>query len=248
MTVAAPDPTAVPSGADVETLRHLVTSATQRLLGDTIAVPDQDWVAPSRLPGWSRAHVATHLARQADALGRLVEGALSGHPQSMYGSPEQRDVEIEAGATRRGLELQIDLDTSAGTLSDGFDAVSAASAWDRLVELRGGDQVPVRALPLARLSEVVLHHIDLAVGFSAEDIDQQAAQWLLSWCAFRLRRRSDFPRLLLLSDSGFQQPVGSAGEATTVTGPSAALLGWLTGRAGPDFLAGADDTQLPSFA
>lgn len=247
MSAAEPVPTEAPGGADLDTLRHLMTTATQRLLGDTIAVPDESWVAPSRLPGWTRGHVATHLARQADALGRLVDGALSGHSQSMYASPEQRDAEIEAGAGRPGLELQIDLDTAAGALGRGFDAVAEASAWDRPVELRGGDQVPLRSLPLARLSEVVLHHIDLDLGFTTDNVDEQTAQLLLQWCAFRLRRRTDFPRLLLVSDSGFQQPVGSAGEETSVTGPSAALLGWLTGRGGAQSVTGGDATRLPSF-
>lgn len=248
MTAAAPDPTQAPSGPDAETVRRLLVSATQRLLGDTIAIADQDWAAPSRLPGWSRGHLATHLARQADALGRLVQGALSQHPQQMYGSPEQRDAEIESGAARSALELQIDLDTASGALSQNFDAVAEASGWDLVVELGGGDLVPVRALPLARLAEVVLHHVDLDVGYSADEVDQQTAELLLTWCAFRLRRRSDFPRLLLLSDSGFQQPVGVSGEETSVTGPSAALLGWLTGRAGAEPLAGADGLRLPAYS
>lgn len=199
------------AGTDPDALRALVTSATQRLLGDTITVSDADWRAPSRLPGWSRAHVATHLARQADALSRLVQGALSGRPEPMYASPEQRDLEIEAGAGRSGLDLQVDLDTAAEALTDNFDKVAQQSAWQATAELRGGDQVPLSMLPLARLSEVVLHHVDLDLGLHPSHVDQQTAERLLQWCAFRLRRRADFPQLLLLSDSGFQQPVGSAG-------------------------------------
>ena len=56
---------------ELDRLRGLVTTATQRLLGDTISVSDADWNAPSRLPEWTRGHVATHLARQADGLTRL---------------------------------------------------------------------------------------------------------------------------------------------------------------------------------
>jgi maleylpyruvate isomerase len=51
-----------PAATQLETLRGLVTTATQRLLGDTIAVSDEDWRGPSRLPDWSRGHVATHIA------------------------------------------------------------------------------------------------------------------------------------------------------------------------------------------
>ena len=108
---------------ELDRLRGLVTTATQRLLGDTIAVSDEDWNAPSRLPEWSRGHVATHLARQADALSRLTEWARTGERQEMYASPEQRTAEIEEGAGRSGLELQIDLDTSAERLTEAFDAL-----------------------------------------------------------------------------------------------------------------------------
>src|SRR6187549_2080140 len=89
-------------------VRALVTASTQRLLGDTIGVDDNAWRSASRLPRWSRGHVATHLARQADGLARLVEWAGSGVRQEMYASPQHREDEIEAGAGRSGLELQVD--------------------------------------------------------------------------------------------------------------------------------------------
>jgi maleylpyruvate isomerase len=233
--------------ADVDVLRPLVAEATDRLVEETGKVDDHGWRSPSRLPGWTRGHVATHLARQADALVRLVEGALSGRPQPMYVSPEQRDAEIEAGAGRPGDQLQADLDTAAADLSAVFDRLTSADAWERVVELRGGDEVPAKLLPLARLSEVALHHVDLDIGFEATDIDERSAELLLGWCAFRLRRRGDFPRLQLALPSG-QQPVGSQGIATTVSGSSPELLGWLTGRSGGTGLVGASGISLPSFS
>ena len=69
------------AAGQLETLRGLVNAATSRLLGDTIAVGDEDWPAPSRLPGWSRGHVASHIARQADGMVRLTEWARSGQRQ-----------------------------------------------------------------------------------------------------------------------------------------------------------------------
>ena len=103
----------------LETLRGLVTGATQRLLGDTIAVDDQAWREPSRLPGWTRGHVATHIARHADGIVRLTEWARCGERLDMYVSAEQREADIEDGAVRSGLDLQIDLDTTAGRLGAG---------------------------------------------------------------------------------------------------------------------------------
>ena len=231
----------------VERLRSLMITATQRLLGDTIAVADEQWRADSRLPGWSRGHVATHLARQADALTRVIQGARSGAVVPMYDAPDQRESEIEAGAHRSGLELQIDLDTSAGTLSEIFESVAQEAAWDAVVELRGGTSVPLRLLPLARLSEVVLHHVDLDIGMNVEDIDTPTAQWLLEWLSVRLGKRQDFPRIRVVSASGESIVLGTQGDAREVRGDSARLLGWLTGRGDATGLAGADSLTLPPF-
>ena len=232
---------------ELDRLRGLVTTATQRLLGDTILVSDADWNAPSRLPEWTRSHVATHLARQADGLARLAEWARSGVRQEMYASPEDRAAEIEDGAGRTGLELQIDLDTAAGRLSEAFESLDAADAWDAVVELRGGLQVPARLLPLARLLEVAIHHVDLDVGYEVSDIDGATAEWLLEWCAFRLRHRDEFPKLELVSESGFTIAVGSAGQPITIRGTSANLLGWLMNRTDRSAVQGDEGLQLPAL-
>jgi maleylpyruvate isomerase len=238
---------ASPATTQLETLRGLVTTATQRLLGDTILVADERWRAPSRLPGWTRGHVATHIARHADALVRLAQWAQTGERQDMYPSPEHRVKEIEAGSPRSGLDLQIDLDTSAGHLSAAFDELDGASAWDAVVEMGGGMQVPARLLPLARLLEVVIHHVDLDIGYEITGIDTQTAEWLLEWCAFRLRERDGFPRLQLTSDTGFTTTVGGSGEPIAVSGGSTHLLGWLMGRTDASALTGAAGLQLPAY-
>lgn len=236
-------------------VRALVTASTQRLLGHTIGVDDDAWRSPSLLPRWSRGHVATHLARQADAVGRLVDWARTGERQDMYASPQLREDEIEAGSGRSGLELQVDLDTSAERLSEGFASLDeidstgdgAGGPWDSEVELRGGQRVVARLLPLARLTEIVLHHIDLDIGFGVADVDDETAEWLLEWSAYRLGAREEFPRLELVSDSGFHTALGSSGDVRRVTGSSPALLGWLTGRAAPDVVRGSDGLVVPGL-
>jgi maleylpyruvate isomerase len=238
---------ASPATTQLETLRELMKTATQRLLGDTILVTDDQWRAPSRLPDWTRGHVATHIARHADAIGRLTQWARTGERQAMYPSPEQRDREIEAGAGRSGLDLQIDLDTSAGRLTSAFEELDTADAWDAVVELRGGLRTPARLLPLTRLLEVVIHHADLDVGYEIADIDNQTAEWLLEWCAFRLRDREDFPALQLTADSGFSTAIGSLGDPVAVSGSSVNLLGWLLGRTDASAVSGGDGLRLPPF-
>jgi maleylpyruvate isomerase len=234
------------AATQLETLRGLVNAATQRLLGDTISVSDEDWQAPSRLPGWSRGHVATHIARQADGMVRLTEWARSGERQEMYASAEQRETDINAGAGRTGLEYQIDLDTSAGRLDQAFDGLDAAT-WDVVVELRSKTLVPARMLPLARLVEVVIHHVDLDIGYEVEQIETATAEWLLEWCAFRVREREEFPKLDLTADSGFTISLGNAGEPTAVSGTSANLLGWVMGRVDDSAVRGGEGLPRPPF-
>ena len=67
-----------PTGSSLAESLRLLRTSTARLLGDTIAVSDDDWRAPSRLPYWSRGHVGTHVARQADALIRTGVTTLTG--------------------------------------------------------------------------------------------------------------------------------------------------------------------------
>jgi maleylpyruvate isomerase len=232
--------------AQLETLRGLVGGATHQLLGDTISVSDEAWWAPSRLPGWSRAHVATHIARQADGMVRLTEWARSGVRSDMYASAEQREADINAGAGRSGLELQIDLDTSAGRLDAAFDTLDDA-AWDAVVELRSGTKVPARLLPLSRLLEVVVHHVDLDIGYEFAKIESTTAEWLLEWSAFRVRSREEFPRLDLSSDSGFTISLGNAGQPTAVSGTSANLLGWVMGRLDDSAVTGGQGLHRPPF-
>jgi maleylpyruvate isomerase len=246
------EPTPDPRLAEI---RVLLTAATQRLLGSTIVVPDEEWAAPSRLPGWSRGHVATHLARHADAQARLVDWAATGVPQAMYPSPEAREAEIEDGSRRTGLELQTDLDTSAERLTEAYEHLDKVEAdpdrgpngWATPVELRGGLVVPALLLPVGRLFEVEIHHVDLDIGLDVEQIEPEVAEWLIEWIAFRARARDEFPRVELHTDSGFSTTVGQVGEGLVVRGPAPALVGWLTNRLGPDAVPGTRGLRLPSL-
>jgi hypothetical protein len=93
-------------------------------------------------------------------------------------------------------------------------------AWDAIVEMRGGTPGSGPLLPLARLLEVAIHHVDLDIGYEISDLDPQTAEWLLEWCSFRLRSRVEFPKLELRSDSGFS--IRSAARRTHhISGTSA---------------------------
>lgn len=240
------DPRVTVLADDLDEVHTELDDAGRRLLGGTISVGDDDWRAPSALPGWTRAHVASHLCRHADAFGRLVDGALTGTDAEMY--PNDRDAEIEAGADRDGLAIQTDLDLSIGRLGRRFAELAAVDGWQRPVRLRDGSIVPAAGLPLGRLFEVVVHHIDLAIGPTFDDLGERTAELCLRWAAARQRTRTDYPALRLSTDSGADFTIGAnrADDPITVGGPATRLLGWLTGRTDQAGLAGPR-VELPSL-
>ena len=223
---------------DLVEVRRLKMAATQRLLGDTIAISESDWLGPTALPGWTRAHVATHLARNADVLRRYL-ARLSSMPEL-----ERDDIvqDLEAGSRRTPLEIQIDLDTSSGLLNDAFDKVSPET-W--ATPLRGGlDGLTASDLPTLRLNEVVLHHVDLDCGFVFSDIDPRVAELLLAW---NLYRRVDLvagPGIAVTTSTGHVLRAGSGPCVAEVTGTDANLLGWLTGRLPRIAVSGAEHVSI----
>ena len=152
-----------PVGGPIDEVCRQVLATTAHLLGHTIGFSEDDWSLDSRLPGWSRAHVAAHLSENAVGLRRLILGVARGRDVAMYGSPETRDAAIQLGAARDSLSLQIALDTSAGLLATAIHDLPIAMR-DETVRLASGIRVPVRLIPLIRLSELVLHHCDLLSG------------------------------------------------------------------------------------
>ena len=72
--------------------------ATERLLTTATALSDAQVREPSSLPGWTRGHVLTHIARNADGLGNLLIWARTGTETPMYPSARSRGDDIEAGA------------------------------------------------------------------------------------------------------------------------------------------------------
>ena len=236
----------LPVSTTMAHLRRRKREATQALLGDTISISDEAWQQPSRLDGWTRAHVATHIARNADGLRRVAHGLLTHSPGQMYPDPRVRDSELECGSRRGALDLQIDLDTSAGRLNDTLNYLEEAGITES-VELSPGRWMPAHHLPVARLQEVVLHHVDLDCGFDVDDIEADIARWLLEWTSALLADRDDLPPIEIQSLSGWHARIGGPGEAHEVRGQDVPLLGWLTGRSAGEPLTGAEGLQLPTL-
>jgi maleylpyruvate isomerase len=143
--------------------------ATQRLLDTARVITEPDLRAPSLLPGWTRAHVLTHVARNADAMRNLLAGVRAGRDRPGYASAEAREAGIEEGAGRPARELTADLADSAMALR-----TVARQLPDKLWQvpvrmLAEADPYPAAELLTRRLVEVELHHCDLGAGYGPGD-------------------------------------------------------------------------------
>src|SRR5579863_7317524 len=94
-----------------------IAAATERLLATATALSDAQAREPSLLPGWTRGHVLTHIARNSGGMVNLLTWARSGVETPMYASPESRAADIEAGAGRPAADLFADVRSSAQTLA-----------------------------------------------------------------------------------------------------------------------------------
>ena len=237
--------------------------STERLLA-ALRHPPRDEAhlsRPSLLPGWTRAHVLGHLARNADALVRTLEGARRGERVPMYAGEAERAADIELTAQLGPAELVEEVAATADRLERTWSRLTPLD-WESEAVTRTGPQ-PARRLIGARWREVEIHRVDLDEGYGPGD-------WPASFVAPLLPALLDpeqlGPRLppgltveVVNTDSGQRWSVygGPAGVAARtaavrgggragrtarpvlpvgsrpvrVVGPSWALVGWLLGRA-----------------
>lgn len=117
--------------------------------------------APSRLPDWTIGHVLTHIARNADS----ARSMLAGQPQYPHGR-DGRNADIEAGASRSWAELVDDVELTAAAVDEAF---AQRAEWEGTVETITGSR-PTGMVPFLRLREVLIHRIDLGLGFEFSEL------------------------------------------------------------------------------
>ena len=149
--------------------------ATDRLLRTVGSLGEGDMRAASLCPGWTRAHVIAHVARNAEALANLLRGARTGTPAAAYASQEARDAAIEHGAHQPHTVLLPELIDSAGLFRREAFAV-AEPAWEAPVRMLSGAAFPAAEVLIRRLVEVEVHHVDLDAGYSWQDWPESFAQ------------------------------------------------------------------------
>ncbi len=183
--------------------------------------PDAD----SLLPGWSVGHVLTHIARNADSVAGMIEGALAGRVADQYpGGFEGRAAEIDAGAGRDRDALVEDVHTSGDRvlrLAADVDAPTWANGRGRVVS---GDEFPLWRILVSRWREVEIHHVDLGLGYRPVD-------WPADFVARSLPIRLAEVNARRAPDEQFTIPaITTAGTGTELDGPAYEVLAYLFGR------------------
>ncbi len=159
----APHETDTPELALTEQIAGVATS--HALFELSVADLDEEAVRrPSRLPGWTLAHVLAHVAKNADSVVRRYDAALRNGLAPQYpGGGAGRAAEIEECAAARVAELLADLRRADAEVDQRF-ADAPAELWERKV-LAGERTIPVSRLVLSRWREVEIHHVDLDLGY-----------------------------------------------------------------------------------
>lgn len=224
-----------------------VTAATDRLVRTAVELDAAAMREPSRCEGWTRAHVLSHLARNADALTNLLTWASTGVETPMYASAESRNADIAAGASRAADEIHEDLRAASRRFSAAVARVPD-EAWEREVRMGPGGTgrtIPARRVLWQRLKEVEIHHVDLDAGYSPADWAPWFVSRALAETIRMFARRDDVPEMTLVVDGAIER-LGSGGEIT-VTGSPTSVLGWLTGRTSGDDLRVEPPAPLPAL-
>jgi maleylpyruvate isomerase len=227
-------------------LGQRVDVASARVLATAAGISDQLAREPSSLPGWSRGHVLTHLARNADGLRNLLIWARTGVVTPQYPSFQVRNEEIEAGGGGAARARGVDLADAATAF--GAEAARLGDA-DWAAEVRGirGAAHPAWYTLWRRLSELEIHHVDLDAGYRPADWPADFAREFLKGVTASFSGPDSPAAMLRAADDGGEHRIGPPEQepAVTITGPSRALLAWLLGRSDGGSLSATPAGPLP---
>jgi maleylpyruvate isomerase len=162
----------------------------------------------------------------------------------MYpGGDDSRDAEIEAGVARHVGDVRLDVAESAERLLEAF-ADFPDDALDREVAMRSGATAYGWEIPLLRVREVEIHHVDLDLGYTPGHWAPDFAERTLDQLAPFFREARDCPvGVLAATDAPGRWEVAATGPE--LAGPRTALAAWLTGRASGEGLEVSPAGEVP---
>lgn len=219
---------------DVRQTLAEIDESGERLTATAAKLTDRDLRGPSRLPGWTRGHVLAHLVRNGDSCWNLLEWARTGAEVPQYPSDEARDAGIAASSGRSAEELRAELRISLERLALQAGTMPA-EAWRRPVRARAGWPHPAWYVLCRRWRELEAHHLDLDFGYAYLDWPPAYVRWELAdtLAAIALDGGLAAGRVRA-TDLDVDVRLGDGPE---IAAPGHELLGWLTGRGGPESAA-----------
>lgn len=244
-----PRGTVVAVTSDPLALAEDVEAATVRFVASASTLTEAAVAEPSALPGWTRGHVLSHVARNADGLTNLLTWARTGIKTPMYATPTARVEGIEAGAGRPLTDHLADLRDSAARFAAAV-AEMPAEKWAAVHDEKNG---PAARVVWRRLREVEVHHVDLAAGYAPADWPAGFTHRLLhELIADRspASATSSEPIVARLVADELSHPLSFGGSGTpsvTVRGPGHELAAWLSGRSNGAMLTVDPAGPLPDL-
>ncbi len=227
MADPARTPTSLPSSVDGSVAA--LVSSTHSLFASLEELTDTQAREASLLPGWTRGHVLTHLARNADAMVNLLTWARTGEETPMYPSRDQRNADIEAGSGRPAPELVEDVHASHERMLAEIEAMPV-EAWEQPIR-HGARNAAARGqdVPHIRRVEVEIHHVDLNLDYTLAHLPEDFVERMLTDVTADFSVDGDKPGMVLVgNDDEGRWTIAPGGPE--VSGPPPSLLGWLLGR------------------
>ncbi len=225
----------------LERIKGAADNVSSKLAG----LSDEDVVATTELPGWTRGHVLAHLTHVSNAVARQVEYALRGERIDFYdGGQGGRTQAIEMHAGRGAREHQEALTAGLSRALGLLDGLDDAQ-WQLPISYRNG---VVRDGALAYWRELVIHLADLQVGRGPETWSKEFCLYLLE---FLTPRVPEDTHLKLLPLGLAPMTVGTGENAVSISGMLTDIVAWLAGRT-PTMgslraEAAADSVELPTL-
>lgn len=205
-----------------------VTAGTELCEGVVTSLSDADFAEPSRLPGWTRAHVIAHIDGNARGLANLVIWARTGIETPMYTSMAQRDADIEAGALLPPQELRARLLQSSAQIAEGFNSLREEDLSTQ-VRTPQGLMMAARGVIWLRAREVMIHAVDLGGYVTFEDLPDDFLIALTDELVARRGTQPGHPAIALQAPE-HRWDISGEGTPAVVDGTLPQLAAYVTGR------------------